>query len=403
MVFENESLALTDQQCQLAMLEEFLSQNYEFRRNIISDTYEIREINNGVEQKAFRPLTKEARNSILRRIKMAGIEVDSLSQNLDEFIYSEETKQFNPAGEYLDNLPKWDGRNHIGMLFGRIPGMTTEQHGFAATWLRSGVAHWLGLDTIHGNECVITLIGPQGCGKSTFCHCLLPPHLRVYYLDHLNLGNKNDKEMALTNNMLVNLDELDQIKTGQHAELKQALSKVQVNGRPIYGRAQKCRRRFASFVSTTNNLHPLADPTGSRRYLCIRIPDGELIDNDTPIDYEQLYAQVVYEVKELGMRYWFTNEETKRIEELNQDFQRVMSLESMVDACFRHPKEGEIVTPMLVGEILSELRVQYPSIQMTDAMHTKLGRLLKNHNYEQKHKEQGNAYLVVPKYSGNAS
>ncbi len=397
MQVENLTLAMTDQQCQLAMLGEFLSQNYEFRRNIISDTYELREINNGSGESAFRPLTKEARNSILRRIKMAGIEVDSLSQNLDEFIYSEETKQFDPAGEYLDNLPKWDGRNHIGMLFGRIPGMTTEQHGFAATWLRSAVAHWLGLDTIHGNECVITLIGPQGCGKSTFCHCLLPPHLRVYYLDHLNLGNKNDKEMALTNNMLVNLDELDQIKPGQHAELKQALSKVQVNGRPIYGRAQKCRRRFASFVSTTNNLHPLTDPTGSRRYLCIRIPDGELIDNDTPIDYEQLYAQVVYEVKEMRMRYWFTNDETKRIEELNQDFQRELNLESMVDACFRHPKEGEIVLPMLVKDIMKCLVEEFPSLKMSDATNAKLGRTLKNLKYEQSHQRVGNAYMIVHK------
>ena len=42
----------------------------------------------------------------------------------------------------------------------------------------------------------------------------------------LNLSNKFDKEMALTNNLLVNLDELEAIRPSQHAALKQTLSKA---------------------------------------------------------------------------------------------------------------------------------------------------------------------------------
>lgn len=253
------------------------------------------------------------------------------------------------------------------------------------------------MDMLHGNECVVTLIGAQGCGKSTFCASLLPPHLRSYYLDHINLGNKNDKEMALTNNLLVNLDELDQIKSGQHAELKQTLSKVMVNGRPIYGRAQKCRQRFASFVSTTNNPRPLNDPTGSRRYLCIRIPDGEFIDNEVTVDYNQLYAQVVCELKENQMRYWFTNEEVKRIEELNQGFQNQISLEGILDVCFRHPEDGEFVRPLSVSEILSEMRSEFPTLKTTDTMNVRLGKMLKTQNYERKRITQGSVYYIVPK------
>ena len=135
------------------------------------------------------------------------------------------------------------------------------------------------MDTLHGNEVVPTLIGPQGCGKTTFLRRLLPQHLREYYLDHLNLSNKFDKEMALTNNLLVNLDELDAIRPSQHAALKQTLSKSKVNGRPIYGCSQQDRPRFASFVATTNNPHPLTDATGSRRYICLTIPEGRFIDN----------------------------------------------------------------------------------------------------------------------------
>jgi predicted P-loop ATPase len=97
----------------------------------------------------------------------------------------------------------------------------------------------------------------------------LPVNLREYYLDHLNLSNKFDKEMALTNNLIVNLDELEAIRPSQHAALKQTLSKSKVNGRPIYGASQDDRPRYASFVATTNNPHPLSDAMGSRRYRTI--------------------------------------------------------------------------------------------------------------------------------------
>lgn len=381
----------------IEMLGEYLGQNYEFRHNVLSDTYEFRECSE--EIKPFRALTREARNSIIRHIKCDGLEIPNIGQNVDEYIYSEETPQYDPVKDWLLSLPAWDGKDRVRELFDLLPGITDEQHYMLATWLRSTVAHWLGTDMLHGNESVVTLIGAQGCRKSTFCQTILPPHLRSYYLDHINLGNKNDKEMALTNNLLVNLDELDQIKPGQQAELKQTLSKVMVNGRPIYGRAQKCRKRYASFVGTTNNPRPLNDPTGSRRYLCIRIPDGALINTDVEIDYNQLYAQVVNELNEKHMRYWFTTDETHRIEELNKGYQRVASLDEMLDVCFRHPEDGEAVSPITVTEILSAIGTEFPSVKTITNVGVRLGLALKSQNYERKRIPKGSAYYIVPKKS----
>lgn len=53
--------------------------------------------------------------------------------------------------------------------------------------------------------------------------------------------------MALTHNLLVNIDELANITVAQQGKLKQTLSKVKVNGRPIFGKSQADRRRYASF------------------------------------------------------------------------------------------------------------------------------------------------------------
>ena len=258
----------------LLAVELFLSDNYNFRRNVLNGKLEFAVRSADGQLGDYRVLTQEALNSIVLRAKREEISEGNPKTEIQEYVNSEEVAVFNPIGDYLSSLPAWDGQNHVARLFSRLPGVSSEQLAYLSIWLRSTVAHWLQMDTLHGNEVVPTLIGPQGCGKTTFLRRLLPQHLREYYLDHLNLSNKFDKEMALTNNLLVNLDELDAIRPSQHAALKQTLSKSKVNGRPIYGCSQQDRPRFASFVATTNNPHPLTDATGSRRYICLTIPEG---------------------------------------------------------------------------------------------------------------------------------
>ena len=382
------------------LVEEFMALSYEFRRNVLSDKYEMREVCNDNEAdahpKPWRTVTRESQNTLLRRAKRELGDLKGLKASIEEYIYSEETPDYDPISEYLNQLPAWDGHDRVRELFQHLPGVSEEQIAQHSVWLRSCVAHWLQLDDLHGNEQVLTLIGAQGCGKSTFCAQLLPPQFREYYLDHVNLGNKFDKEMALTSNLLVNLDELDQIKSGKQAELKQMLSKIQVNGRPIFGKAQHSRKRYASFVATTNNPRPLQDTTGSRRYLCAEIPQDTIILNDRPIDYDQLYAQVVYEVREQKLPYWFTLAETRRIEEMNVKFQRVSDLESMVTTCFRRPEAGEMVIPLLTRDVVYILCKNFPELRPTQGMAVKVGRILKALDYEHKASNQGSAYFIVP-------
>ncbi len=390
------------------LVEEFMALSYEFRRNVLSDKYEMREVCNDNEAtqadgrpadanpKPWRDVTRESQNTILRRARRELGDLKSLKTSIDEYIHSEETPDYDPIAEYLNQLPAWDGYDHVRELFLRLPGVTEEQIAQHSVWLRSCVAHWLQLDNLHGNEQVLTLIGAQGCGKSTFCAQLLPPQFREYYLDHINLGNKFDKEMALTSNLLVNIDELDQIKSGKQAELKQMLSKIQVNGRPIFGKAQRSRKRYASFVATTNNPRPLQDTTGSRRYLCVEIPQDTIILNDPPIDYDQLYAQVLYEIREQKLPYWFTPAETRRIEEMNVKFQRVSDLESMVTTCFRRPEAEEVVIPLQTRDIVYILCKNFPEIRPTQGMNVKVGRLLTALNFERKEINKGTVYYIVP-------
>ena len=404
-----KSSMMTGNQLAIYQVESFLEESYLFRRNVLNgkteficikpvkeleeeepenseakENSEIKEISEkkelekkevtlkeeNPEEKNWKILTAEAFNSIVRRAKKLGIgEQKSPRQDIEEYIKSDAVPVFDPIQEYMNKLPKWDGKNHVAALFGRIPGLTSEQLAWCATWFRSAVAHWLQMD-------------------------MLPKELRQYFLDHINFGNKFDSEMALTHNLIVNVDELANITVAQQGKLKQTLSKVKVNGRPIFGKSQADRRRYASFLATTNDEHPLCDPTGSRRYLCLRVPDGEFIDNNSAINYDQLYAQMVYELRDKKPPYWFTNDEVARIQECNLPFFKVDDLEPMINYCFRMPEEKEEGKWMVSSEVFDVLHLQYPMLVGNMSTKVKIGQTLKFMGYKSKHTKHGQAYQL---------
>ena len=378
-------------------IEVFLDEHYAFRHNVLNGKTEFAKRAEDGSVEEYRVLTQKALNSIVIQAKREDVfEEGGSKSDIQEYINSEEVESYDPIKDYLNGLPQWDGKNHVAKLFSRLPGISSEQLNFLTIWMRSTVAHWLQLDTDHGNECVPTLIGAQGCGKTTFLRRLLPQHLREYYLDHLNLSNKFDKEMALSNNLLVNLDELEAIRPSQHAQLKQTLSKSKVNGRPIYGASQEDRPRYASFVATTNNPHPLTDPTGSRRYICMTIPEGQYIDNTGDIDYDQLYAQVLHELREDKAPYWFNNEEVTRIQQLNQEYMEVKDMAELVEICFRKPNEGEKVKTMSSTEMLKIIKDKYPTLDINHKNKVHLANAMKDLGYESKVLHHSAQYYAIP-------
>ena len=385
----------SDEAEDLTIIRQYLDEHYELRVNVVAAKLEFR-LRDGKDA-SFRQLTYEAENSIVLAAMQTLGKVKNLKTILSLLLHSEEVKQYDPVHEYLSNLPHWDGQNRVADLFGRLPGISSENILRCSIWMRSAVAHWLKMDALHGNESVPTLIGEQGCGKTVFCRRLLPPILQPYFLDRMNLSNKFDKDMALTNNMLVVLDEFDQYTTRQQAALKHAMSRSVVNARPILKGAQVVRHRYASFLATTNNERPLNDPTGSRRYICIRLTPGAIIDNDAPIDYDQLYAQVVEEVVVQKKRYWFDADETRQIQLDNVPFQHEVDIHEMVNACFVKPKSADDGCVYSMNEIVELIAMRYPYVSCNMAMKMRVGGVLRKMGYAVRHNKKGNSYVLQVK------
>lgn len=377
----------------LLAVEYHLEHNYQFRRNVLSGLVEYKKT--GEPDENFSRLTSEALNTIFIKAKREIPDDTSLKTDIKAYVESDIPPVYNPVVAWLDSLAKWDGKDRVAEFLNRIPGLSDEKIAFLRIYLRSNVAHWLNMEQEHGNETVPLLIGNQGCGKSTFCVRFLPKHLRQYYLDHFNLANKFDKEMALSSCLLICLDEIDMYNARQMAQIKQALSKVKVNGRKIYGKTIDERMRFASFIATTNNRHPLVDKTGSRRFLTIEIPNGEVINNNDEIEYEQLYAQLLYEVRDEKLRYWYTNEETLRIQELNAPYEQTLDLEQMIDCMFRKPQGNEKHGAFTSLDIRKILKQQYPDVADSQINSIKIGKAMKEMKVARVKSKRGVSYSLV--------
>lgn len=377
----------------LLAVEYHLEHNYQFRRNVLSGLVEYKKT--GEPDENFSRLTSEALNTIFIKAKREIPDDTSLKTDIKAYVESDIPPVYNPVVAWLDSLAKWDGKDRVAEFLNRIPGLSDEKIDFLRIYLRSNVAHWLNMEQEHGNETVPLLIGNQGCGKSTFCVRFLPKHLRQYYLDHFNLANKFDKEMALSSCLLICLDEIDMYNARQMAQIKQALSKVKVNGRKIYGKTIDERMRFASFIATTNNRHPLVDKTGSRRFLTIEIPNGEVINNNGEIEYEQLYAQLLHEVRDEKLRYWYTNEETQRIQELNAPYEQTLDLEQMIDCMFRKPQGNEKHGAFTSLDIRKILKQQYPDVADSQFNSIKIGKAMKEMKVARVKSKRGVSYSLV--------
>ncbi|MBO5594420.1 MAG: hypothetical protein J5931_07430, partial [Prevotella sp.] len=356
--------------------EIFLTANYDMRKNLMTGVAEYRMKYS--EDQTFKPLTIEVRNDMTIEAREQGLK--SWDQDVNRFIDSTRIEQYDPVNTWLDQLPEWDGVDRIKDLAARVPTEQPHWEKYLRYWLVGMVAQWRESDKqLTGNALTPLLIGRQGCGKTRFCKILLPPELRDYYNDKLNFKNEFDLNIALTSFALINIDEFDKTTNSQQIVLKYLLSSADVKFRPPYGKTIKQYRRYTSFIGTTNQMQPLVDPTGSRRFVCVGIPNGKNIDFTDNLDHRQLYAQALYLFNK-GERFWLEDNEIQVLIEENVPYQRTVDLVEMINETFRKPKDGE-GRWWGTSEILSTFASRYAYFDAKRATPTLLGKSMNNFRF----------------------
>ena len=361
--------------------EIFLTANYDMRKNLMTGVAEYRMKYS--EDQTFKPLTIEVRNDMTIEAREQGLK--SWDQDVNRFIDSTRIEQYDPVNTWLDQLPEWDGVDRIKELAKRVPTEQPHWEKYLKCWLVGMVAQWRESDKqLTGNALTPLLIGRQGCGKTRFCKILLPPELRDYYNDKLNFKNEFDLNIALTSFALINIDEFDKTTNSQQIVLKYLLSSADVKFRPPYGTTIKQYRRYTSFIGTTNQMQPLVDPTGSRRFVCVGIPNGKNIDFTDNLDHQQLYAQALHLFNK-GERFWLEDDEIQTLIEENVPYQRTVDLVEMINETFRKPKDGE-GRWWGTTEILSTFASRYAYFDAKRTTPTVLGKAMNNFRFSFKHR-----------------
>ncbi len=292
---------------------EFVDEHYEVRYNCLSQQYELSRRGEG----QWMRLDDEVGCRLLMEMNRAGIAVAKPYLVRTVVQGSMLAQRYHPVCSYLEALPAWDGVGRIEALFRRV---TDDEQLLAwlRKWFLAMVAQVMGRMGTYGNSvCPILISARQGWGKSQFAKMLVPPQLRVFYTDTFNLAQEDACLRRMTAYMLVNVDEVDRFKDTRMATFKNLIQLSVVSMKRAYRSQMEERERMASFIATSNRRYLLHDESGSRRFICVEL--AHPIDVDTPIDYDQLYAEAMAAL-DGGERCWFDEEETRLLEAHNADY-----------------------------------------------------------------------------------
>ena len=323
-------------------LIDLLESRYTFRMNSIMGYVEYASKNGSFY--GWRPVDERARNSLVVEARLKGI--NAWDRDINRLLVSSHVKLHDPVEDYLWELRgKWDGRDHIGELAATVPTNNARWPMWFRTWFLAMVNQWQRHTMRYGNSLVPLLISKQGYNKSTFCKSLIPSELQWGYNDSLVLSEKKSVLQAMSQFLLINLDEFNQISPKvQEGFLKNVVQLASVKVKPPYGKHVENFPRRASFIATANVSDILTDPSGSRRFIGVELTGP--IDVKHRINYRQLYAQAVA-LLEQNVPHWLDEEQTREVMASNQQFQMRTPEEMYFAECF------DIVTDESDGQWMS--------------------------------------------------
>lgn len=234
-----------------------------------------------------------------------------------------DSHRYNPVINMLKNN-EWDKKDRFHTLF-EIMNITEELDKILIRkWFWQTVAMaFNGYDKKkpYGIEGVLTLQGPQGCGKTRFCRNIA---LKTeWFTEGATVDMKvKDSLILASKGFIVELGEVDSTIRKKQADLKSFLSNTVDEIRVPYGRKSIKKPRRTNFVATVNPTEFLSDETGNRRFFTIKIKniDNDRLENLGNKWIEQLWLQAYDEIKDNINMFRLSSEERKELEKRNHNF-----------------------------------------------------------------------------------
>lgn len=369
----------------------YLNEKYDLRYNMVMKYTEY--VPKDKEWIGFQAVEPRVQKSLTLEVQLAGINVSI--KDVRNFLESNFIKNYNPVEEFLFTCyDNWDGKDHIRALARTVPTNNPHWEDWFYTWFLAMVEQWHNRSgRQYGNSVAPLLISKQGYNKSTFCRRLIPPQLQWGYTDNLILSEKRQVLQAMSQCLLINLDEFNQISAKvQQGFLKNLIQLPNVKYKPPYGSHVQEFPRTASFIATSNMDDILTDPSGNRRFIGIELTGP--IDVSVRPNYQQLFAQAEKAIWN-GEKTYFDAEQTALIMENNRRYQQIDPVMQCFSESFTPTEDENEGSFMTAAAIFSELKAKYGASLEAKSL-LSFGRCLKNiDGLKRKRTMKGTEYLII--------
>jgi len=224
---------------------------------------------------------------------------------------------FNPVATWIESAP-WDGVSRLEDFYATVQtdGDDTMKALLLRKWLVQAVAAAFAPDGI-ANQGVLTFIGEQNIGKTTWFQRLAPPELDAVLTGHTLDTRSKDSVLIALSFWLVELGEVDAtMRKSDISALKSFVTQPLDKIRRPYAATESSFGRRTAFGATVNDEQFLHDPTGNRRFWSIAVTGFDLAHG---IDMQQLWAEVL-EIWRAGESWFLSRGEVGELNERNEEF-----------------------------------------------------------------------------------
>jgi predicted P-loop ATPase len=358
---------------QMARVENYIKSRYELRFNEVSLDVEFRKV--GTKD----PFVILNENDLYRELHLNDIKF-SMS-NIYILLGSKFLEPYNPFLEYLENLMLVERPNEIDYILklsSYVPvtdRIRFEKH-FKKMFVRTIAC---GIDNKVFNKHAFVLVhAEQSSGKSSFLRWLCPEPLKAYYTE--NMSTDKDSDIALTQNLFINLDELASLERKEINKFKSMFSSITVKVRHPFARRPVPKPRRASFFGSTNKDEFLTDETGSVRFLCFGLTGKINFAYSEDVSIDDVWYQA-YKLYKSGFHYQLTFDDIVENELANRHFQiQTPEMQLIQNKYISISKDDVEAMFMNATDILKELTYENPHIIINS---TGIGKALKLLGFKQ--------------------
>lgn len=244
-----------------------------------------------------------------------------------------EKNKYHPVRDWIASKP-WDGMPRLQALFDTLavkPEYEEHRDSVLRRWLLSTVAAAFSTDQQDSFHGVLTLVGDQGIGKTSWIRRLAAEVTGAVKGGALLNPSNKDSVLEAVKHWVVELGELDgNYRKVDINELKGWLTKADDELRQVFAKRHSLFKRRTVFAATVNDDKFLVDATGNRRWWTIPVLS---IDYQHTLDMQQVLAEV-YELYADGEQWHLTKAEEAVLNRLNAKHEVVRPMEELLESFF---------------------------------------------------------------------